>query len=170
MTASTTVKPATEEKPATKTPPAKETAKPVADQKAAEAKADDGQLELHDRTLAVEEALKAGWSKRSLTDATELRGSTVMWRIHRLNATDVLRVDKVLDAIKSGELQPPVRKAAGTASRTAGPSRPVLIARVAEAESRLDASASAKSVKELREAIVASLEILRGSEPQPQDD
>ena len=174
----TTPAPKTEDKPATKTTPAKATtkattkatAKPVADQKAAEARADDGQLVLHDRTLAIEEVLKAGWSKRSLTDTTELKGTTILWRLHRLNPTDVAQLDKVLDAIKRGDLKPPVRRTAGAASRTAGPSRAVLIERIAAAESRLDAAVATKTVRELREAIMASLEILRGDQSQTQTD
>ena len=45
----------------------------------------------------------------------------------------------------------------------------MLIERVAAAESRLDASASAKTVRELREAISAALELLRGDQPQNQE-
>lgn len=158
---------------ATTTTEEKSTATPKtakADAKAAEAAKSDQQLVTHTREAEVAALIERGWSKAALTRQPEVAGTTAMWRLGRLTAVDVLKIDALLKRIDTEKVEPPTRKVAtGGATRTAGPSRTVLIARVAAAESRLDASASAKTVKELREAIVASLEILRGDQPQSQD-
>jgi hypothetical protein len=82
----------------------------------------------------------------------------------------VTKVDALLKRLDEDKVEPPARKTTAAGTRTAGPSRVVLIARVADAESRLDAATSAKTAKELREAIAAALEVLRGDQPQTQTD
>jgi hypothetical protein len=164
-----TAVPAARATPAKKTAAKQAPAKTTAATKAAEAEASDAKLVTHSRETEVAALIERGWSKAALTRQPEVAGTTVLWRLDRLTGPDVAKVDAMLRRLDEDKVEPPTRKASG-GGRTSGPSRAVLSARVADAESRLDVATSAKTVKELREAIAAALETLRGDQPQAQGD
>jgi hypothetical protein len=153
-----------------KTAPAKVPAKTTAAVKAAEAKADDAKLVTHTRTAEVDRLLAAGWSKAALNREAEIAGTTVLWRPDRLTSVDVAKVDALLKRLDEDKVEPPARKTTAASTRTAGPNRTVLLARLAGAEAVLDAAATEKSAAKLREAVASALEIVRGELSQPQDD
>ena len=172
MTAATTTEltatPAAKATPAKKATTKPAPAKATAAAKAAEAEASDAKLVTHTRAAEVQRLIDTGWSRAALTRQPEVAGTTVLWRLDRLTGPDVAKVDAMLRRLDEDKVEPPTRKATG-GGRTSGPSRAVLIARLADAESRLDAATSAKTVRELREAIAAALEALRGEATITQD-
>jgi hypothetical protein len=176
-TTTATAEPTTAPRTPAKTTPAKAAKRApakvtptTADAKAAEAKASDAKLVTHSRTAEVDRLLAAGWSKAALSREPEIAGTTVLWRLDRLTHPDVARVDALLKRLDDDKVQPPQRKSAGTASRTAGPSRAVLAERIEKATHRLDAGITEKSVARLRDAIGEALDLLRGDQPQTQTD
>jgi hypothetical protein len=153
----------TTDKPA----PAKTPAKTTAATKAAEANADDTKLVTHTREAEVAALIDKGWSRAALTREPELAGSTIMWRVDRLTGPGVRRLDALLTRIDRDQVAPPARKSTGGGTRTAGPSRTIMAARLAGAEAVLDAATSEKSAAKLREAIASALEIVRGETTVP---